>query len=490
MTSSLKSASRRLFMRQTAALSALGAGAPLALNLAAMGSAAAQSATGGDYKALVCIFLAGGNDAFNTLLATDSTSWNAYTTTRNQQPSSIALPQEGLMPLSPVKSLGGRSVALHPQLGGLQNMFNTQRRLSVVANVGPMVDPLSKDDYLRQLKRVPSKLFSHNDQQSTWQSLAPEGASKGWGGRMAELLTASSPNGNNLFTGISAAGNAVWVSGNSVKQYQIQPSGVLRMGLPTVGVEQIYGSTVVASKIQEIAQRARNRHAFEADVAEVGRRSIEADKTLRLALPSELESPYGPENLLYYTKPTGGLAVNPLAKQLQAVARTMGARTTLGMKRQVFFVSLGGFDTHDNQLTRHADLMAQLNHAMVYFDNVMTAMGLGSNVTTFTASDFGRTFTSNGDGTDHGWGGHQFVMGGAVRGGVVAGNLPIYSTKNTGNNYFDGSADQLLNGALLPSTSVEHYGSALGKWFGLSDTQIADVFPNLARQGSRDLGII
>ncbi len=185
---------------------------------------------------------------------------------------------------------------------------------------------------------------------------------------------------------------------------------------------------------------------------------------------------------------------NSLAQQLQVVARMIDASSAGGVqaRRQVFFVSMGGFDTHDNQNRNHADLMARLAHALRYFDTTLGAMGARNAVTTFTASDFGRTFTSNGDGTDHGWGAHHFVMGGAVRGGDLYGNFPVLGAKNANNNNFDSSPNQLGNGALLPETSVDQLGATLGRWFGLSDGQLLDVFPNLANHvaGRRNLGFM
>lgn len=475
--------SRRQFLRQATAFAGLGAGAPFALNMAAVGSAAAQS-TASDYKALVCVFLHGGNDAYNTVLATDSPSWNAYVATRNQQPTSIALNPATLRPLSPTQGLASsRSLALHPQLPGLQRLFNDQRKLAIVSNVGPLVEPLSKDDFFRQQKRVPSRLYSHNDQQATWQALGPEGSALGWGGKLADIV--GSGNQNSLFTGVSVAGNAVWVSGQNVRQYQMQPNGVLRMAVSKNqnGVDMLFGSSKVASSLQKIATNSYNGHPFEKDLGSINARSIEADRILDGVLPSTTASPFGPSSLLTYARPDGtGMAVNPLAQQLQAVARTIAARNTLGMRRQVFFVSLGGFDTHDGQLARHADLMARLDHAMVYFDTVLTSMGLSDEVVTFTASDFGRSFTSNGDGTDHGWGSHHFVMGGAVQGGTVAGEFPTYSNKNANNNNFDNSPDQITNGTLLPKVAVEQYGAALGSWFG-AGSAISSIFPNLGNFG-------
>ncbi len=197
------------------------------------------------------------------------------------------------------------------------------------------------------------------------------------------------------------------------------------------------------------------------------------------ALPAAGVAPHGPATALQYTTLAGSKANNALAQQLQVVARTIAAQRTLGIKRQVFFVSISGFDTHSDQNRAHADLMARLNHGLQYFDNTLMAMGVSSQVTTFTASDFGRSFTSNGDGSDHGWGAHHFVMGGAVQGGDVHGLFPVLGRKNRNDNQFDASPDQLHNGILLPRISVDQYGAALGQWFGLNPSQLADIFPNL-----------
>ena len=236
------------------------------------------------------------------------------------------------------------------------------------------------------------------------------------------------------------------------------------------------------------------------------RRAIDAEVALRTALKPASDALFGTapssggynannDPKLQYDNPlTGAKSFNSLAQQLQIVARMIDASSAGGVqaRRQVFFVSMGGFDTHDNQNRNHADLMAKLAHALRYFDTTLGAMGARNAVTTFTASDFGRTFTSNGDGTDHGWGAHHFVMGGAVRGGDLYGNFPVLGAKNANNNNFDSSPNQLGNGALLPETSVDQLGATLGRWFGLSDGQLLDVFPNLANHsaGRRNLGFM
>ena len=509
-------ASRRIFMRHAGALSAAGAAAaPIALNMAAIGSAAAQSAS--DYKALVCIFMFGGNDSLNMILPTDTASWTNYTTVRNQAPDSIALLAPGTAPIataaagSPARLGGvlaitptnaqGRTYALHPLMGSLQTMFNTDKRLAIVANVGPLITPTTKAQYAQSSFPRPASLFSHNDQQNTWQSFKPEGATVGWGGRLGDLL--ASQNGRAVFTSISAAGNAVWLSGQTVQQYQVSTNGAIRMGSDANG--RIYGSTDVAAAMQRIVGSTRGGHVFETDLAAVSQRSIDAELTLRTALKAPSDALFGTppatgaaynaatDPKLQYDNPLTGLkAVNSLAQQLQVVARMIDASNAAGIvaKRQVFFVSIGGFDSHDNENRNNADLMAKIAHAMRYFDTALIAMGAQDKVTAFTASDFGRTFTSNGDGTDHGWGAHHFVMGGAVKGGDIYGNFPVLGAKNTNNNNFDSSPNQIGNGSLLPETSVDQLGATLAKWFGVSDTDALTVFPNLSAFTTRNLGFM
>lgn len=504
MKTPLPNAARRLFLKQAGALSTLGAGAPLAASLAALNAHAVASAT--DYRALVCVFLGGGNDAYNTVLATDPASWTNYTAVRNQLPESIALLRDvpasttakwgsparlgGVRPIAPASVQAGRSFALHPMLSDLQDLFNTQRRLAVVSNVGPLLEPLGKTDYLQGLKRKPRKLFSHNDQQSTWMALAPEGTTTGWGGRLADALA----NGNegSLFTAISASGDSVWLTGQTVRQYQVAAAGPLRAGTQpdAKGVASAYGSDVIGAALERVMAGSRTQHLMTEDLAAITRRSMQAERILSGVLPSAGSAPFGPANALQYTSATGALAANPLAQQLQVVARIIAAQASLKVKRQVFFVNLNGFDTHNTQNLNHADLMARLNHGLKYFDNALTALGMSRQVTTFTASDFGRSFTSNGDGTDHGWGGHHLVMGGAVLGGNLYGDFPVLAAKNRLDNGFDGSPDQIHNGILLPRISVDQYGATLGRWFGLSTSQLNDVFPSLGNFARNDLGFM
>ncbi len=503
MTKTTPHASRRLFLKHAGALSALGAaGAPLALNLAAMGSAAAQSA--GDYKALVCVFMFGGNDSFNMVLPTDTASWANYASVRNQAPDPIALMAAGtarnaasgnllerlggVLPIAPARAQG-RGFALHPAMGALQTLFDTDKRLAVVANVGPLRAPTTKAQYALASHPKPANLFSHNDQQNTWQSFAPEGATLGWGGRLGDLLAAS--NNQAMFTSISASGNAVWLSGETVRQYQVSNSGAIRMGARANG--KTFESLEVTAALERITRRARSTHMLEQDLAAVAARSLDAEAMLRSALPAATDPMFaGSLSYVDPTSTTGATATNPLAQQMQIVARMIhaGRSGALGARRQVFFVSLGGFDTHDKQNGNHAKLMAQLAHGLSWFDIALGNMGARGEVTAFTASDFGRTFTSNGDGTDHGWGSHQFVLGGAVRGGDLYGSFPVLGAKNANDNNFDASPNQLQNGALLPEVAVDQLGATLAKWFGVSDGVLNGVFPNLGAFSTRDLGFM
>ncbi|MEO5732321.1 MAG: hypothetical protein ABIN96_16215, partial [Rubrivivax sp.] len=364
----LKDASRRLFLRQAGALSTIaGVGAPLALNLAAMGSAAAG--TPGDYKAIVCLFLFGGNDAYNMVLPTESASWQAYTTTRNQAPDSIALLAAGTAP-NPTAAVGsparlggvlplsvlrpqGRSFALHPMLPAVKELFDTQRRVAVLPNIGPLVMPTTKVQYGNAAYPKPARLFSHNDQQNTWQALSPEGSTRGWGGRMADQLAAL--NGTPIFTAVSATGNSVWLSGDQVVQYQVGSGGATPLGVDSSG--RLYGSAAAGAALQRVASMARNTHPLDADVATIGARSIAAEQLLRTALrpasdpafgtPPASGTTYNASNdpkLRYLNPLTGAMASNALAAQLQVVARMIdaGMSGATGARRQVFFVSLGG----------------------------------------------------------------------------------------------------------------------------------------------------
>jgi uncharacterized protein (DUF1501 family) len=452
-------ASRREFLKRAGALSATGVAAPWALNFAAMAEAAAATAT--DYKALVCVFLYGGNDYANTVVPYDSANHAAYTA---QRPA-IATTRSALANtlLNPSVALaGGRQYALAPELSPLLPLFNSGQ-LAVMLNLGTLVQPTTKLQYTNNSVPLPPKLFSHNDQQSVWQSSAPEGAITGWGGRMGDLFAAG--NGNATFTNISVAGNAVYLAGQTAVQYQVTSSG----SVPLAGLKApLFGSATCSTALRSLVT-SPGTNLFESEHARVMKRSIEADAQLTTSLGgiSPLATPF----------PSG----NSLASQLAMVARMIKARDALGAKRQVFFVSLGGFDTHDGLLDVHPGLLTSVGSALAAFHAATVEMGVASSVTTFTGSDFGRTLNSDGDGSDHGWGSMQFVLGGAVKGQAFYGAPPVVAN--------DGP-DDVGRGRLLPNIAVDQLGATLGTWFGVSNTELNMVLPQLSNYSNRNLGFM
>jgi uncharacterized protein (DUF1501 family) len=482
-------ASRREFLKVSSLMSVAGAaGAPFALNLATMAAASAQTAAG-DFKALICLFMYGGNDSANMVLPTDTDSWTTYTTVRNQQPDPISLPPVGatggvieIVPNTAQTVPGGsatRTFALHPALTNVRDLFNAGR-LGIVANVGPLIAPTTLTQYNNRSVPLPAKLFSHNDQQSTWQAFAPEGAKVGWGGRMGDLLAAQ--NTNALFTCISTSGNAVFLSGQSVLQYQVGGNGAIRVN--AVNGTSLFGSSTAPGVLRSLISGDR-AHLLEKEYSATVKRSIDAESLLRSSLLPAGAG--GIANPPAFVTPQGNSVTNGLATQLQTVLRTIGAYAALGIRRQVFLVSIGGFDTHDGQNNAHRDLYGRIGHALKYLDDTLAAMpnGLGdmrSQVTLFTASDFGRTFTSNGDGTDHGWGAHHLVWGGAVKGKDIYGRFPQLGLQN--------NPDAVGSGSFLPNISVDQYGATLARWFGIGDGQLNDIFPNLRNFATRDLGFM
>jgi uncharacterized protein (DUF1501 family) len=489
---------RRQFLRQSAATAAMGTSGAWLANLSAITQATAQSTAATDYKALVCIFLAGGNDAHNTVIPTDTTSWRCYTGTRDPKvlaqlngvsvpanTTSIALDQASLLKIGHLNAKGlntGRTFALHPQLKRIQALY-TQSSAAIIANIGPLVQPTTKFDLMDSTFEVPSKLYSHNDQSSTWQSFGPEGMTGGWGGLMMDRLV--SRNTNPTFSAIGLNTPSVWLNGQKVMPYLLGTGGFHVMGGDTGAV---FGSTALFKAVRNAAATSSRPDAIVADYKRTANRALDSEAALSQNLPASPLAPWGTpgttsatDPLLKYTEPSDSKTyLNPLAAQLQVVARMIAARngSAIGARRQVFMVTLGGFDTHSAQLTQHASLLAKLDHAVDYFQKCLTQMPGGdmrSQVTTFTASEFGRTLTNNGDGTDHGWGGHHFVVGGAVKGGEVYGKYPQFMAFDGDGGFF---SDQLLRGgALLPGQSVDQLVYTLGKWMGVAEVDLVGTTP-------------
>lgn len=524
----MSKATRREILRRACALTSVGAAAStFGFQLATMGQAAAQSAT--SYKALVCIFLFGGNDSHNMLLATDNDSWGRYWAARRQGNSPIALMPVGTAATAPggTNSLTGRvlpntvaayafpeawggvlpistatpnpipagtnasarTFALNPHLAPLVPIWNAGR-LAAAANVGPLIVPTTKTQYRNRSVPIPANLMSHNDQQSTWQSGSAEGARLGWGGLIADQLL--STNGlNSVYTAISMAGNAVLLAGQNVVQYQMstnQSAPAIRIRAGTSNSAEVFDVAGAGARVRQIIRDTSGSNYFMQDYgAKIIRSQDAADLVnAQFAAGGPAASVPAPTTLLNPITQTQ--QANPLAIQLQTVAKFIAANQQLGLKRQVFFVSMGGFDNHDNLNTSQTPLMARLAHAMAYFDATLgnlNGVDMRANVTTFTASDFNRTFTTNGDGTDHAWGSHHFVMGGSVVGGDVYGQYPTLGV--------DQGAFQnpnMVDNVLIPGMSVDQYAGTMGRWFGLSDTQVAGIFPNIPNFTNRYLGFL
>jgi uncharacterized protein (DUF1501 family) len=456
----LQDHTRRAFLRRGAVLGLAGSAAPWALNLSLLGDAAA-AADPADYKALVCVFLYGGCDYGNALIPVDATNHAAYSSIRG----SLAIARDALAAttLNPTTALpSGLQYALAPTLSPLKSLFDSGH-LAVQLNVGPLVQPTTVAQYKAKSVKLPAKLFSHNDQQSTWQSDQPEGARNGWGGRMGDLMLGG--NGGSVFTCISVTGNAVFVSGNQAVQYQLGTEGAVAIR----GTQSsLFGSATAQAALTRLITGTRS-HLFQDEYTRITRRSIDAEQRVTSALATlpALATPFD--------------SSNSLAQQLKMVARVMGARASLGPRRQVFMVSLGGFDMHDNLAAELPGQLAKVADAMKSFYDATVELGVSQQVTAFTASDFGRTLSVNGDGADHGWGSHHWVLGGAVRGGRFYGKPPAVAVNGP---------DDVGQGRLLPTTSVDEYAATLAAWFGVSDTDLPGIVPNIGNFGSRNLGFV
>ncbi|KGM40284.1 hypothetical protein JY96_10255 [Aquabacterium sp. NJ1] len=465
-------ADRRLFLRQSAALGAL-AGSSLASNLALIGAAAAQS-TGG-YRALVCINLAGGNDNANTVVPVSPTEYAAYAAARQ----SLALPTSALLRLSPT-GYNGPSLALHPSLARLQGLFNSGKA-AVMANVGTLAQPITKDQWDKRTPaiRLPYQLFSHSDQSREWQTGVPDAISRtgitdttsrtGWLGRAGDLL--DTLNSSPVSICMSLGGNNMLQVGNRIVQYQLTAQGPVALR----ELDSPYGINTPALRILLTDNARVNK--LERELTAVARRAISTEAAVSYAIaPSD--PPDGKD------KRKGTLKIpdfggGNLGAQLRMVARMIAARQDLGHTRQIFYVSHGGYDMHSDLLTNHARRLAELDTAIADFYLETVALGVSDQVTTFTASEFGRALQSNGDGSDHGWGAHHFVVGGAVHGQRIFGQWPTVALK---------SNDDAGNGRLIPTTAVDQYAATLATWLGVDASLLSSVLPNIGRFASSDLG--
>ena len=450
-------ATRRQFMRQSVcAAVGMTSLASTLFDLRRVAAAVAP-ASGTDYKALVCVFLYGGNDSNNMLVPYDATDYASYASVRQ----GLALPQNTLLPINLLAGGDGRSWSLHPTMAGLQSLFS-QQKMAILANVGPLVAPVTIDQWNNGTAALPPQLFSHSDQTLHWQTSIPDQPpATGWGGRVADMLRALNGTAQ-ISMSMSLAGTNTFQVGNFVSQFQVQPGGT--PGLANYTTDP----TDPQSNALRALLQASYGNLFQSGYRDVFQHALSNDLLLQSVFASlpPLQTQF----------PQTDLGV-----QLQTVAQLIEARTQLSQQRQVFFVATGGFDTHGGQLPAQVQLLQEVNDALSAFYAATVEMQVQDSVTAFTASDFGRTFLSNGDGSDHGWGSHHLIVGGAVQGGRLFGQVPtlaINGPNDTG------------DGRWIPSTSVDEYSATLAKWFGVSATDMPTVFPNLNRFNNPDLGFM
>jgi uncharacterized protein (DUF1501 family) len=446
---------RRCFLQHAGALAGTAA-------LSQFGAFAARAAAADDYKALVCIFLYGGNDANNMIVPLDSAGYANYAQTRSY----LALPQAQLLPLAVAS--GSPLYGLHPALPGLQSLW-AAGHLAVVANVGTLVQPLTKTQYLSTSTIKPESLFSHIDQQHQWQASisSTSSSNSGWGGRLTDQLAAMNVN-SSVPPMISTGGNNLFVTGSASQALVIPLSGS-------------FGLNGFSNSSADAARRSAFDQLLGVDQA------INLGQAAQTIMTSALSSSAVLNPILTTTDATlsgrfSGLTDN-FAQQLLAIAKVIEARSTLGASRQVFLATLGSFDTHTDQLNTQQTLFSQLDAALTAFHGAMSDIGAGSDVTSFTLSDFSRNFLPNtGGGTDHAWGSHPLVIGDAVKGGTIYGTMPTLE--------LSGPDDASNLGRWIPTIAVDQFAATLATWFGADAAALSTVLPNLSAFSPASIGFI
>jgi uncharacterized protein (DUF1501 family) len=421
------------------------------------------------YKALVCINLYGGNDSVNTVIPRTPSFHATYAKTRG----ALTVPINTLLPLLPRGDgtgvpTDGSLYGFHPGMQGLADLFNGGDA-AIVGNVGPLVQPVTKDQYRAGTAVLPPQLGSHSDQSVFWQTPLTTTERVGWGGKLVDMLYAQDPNTSAL-SSISLDGENVLQSGVASSPYYLRVYD--RQSAPVEVIQAVSGAeNARRNNTLETLMNLQLGHPMQRAYRDQLRRTRDIAADLKAALATTTDQADFPDT--------------PIGNQLRMVARLLSIRAQFGLSRQVFYVGHGGFDTHAGQLGEHPRLLEQMSDAIAAFQTAVNAMTLQNAVTTFTVSEFGRTLTNNGDGTDHGWGGHQLVVGGAVSGRAFYGHMPNLADTN--------NSDDLDTGQLIPQVAVEQFGATLAKWFGLPDVDRPLIFPNLGRftrHGGANLGFM
>jgi uncharacterized protein (DUF1501 family) len=482
---------RRDFLRR-AACAAVGTAAMTSAisDLRLMNAAVAQSnIPPDDYKALVCIFLAGGNDSNNMIVPTVTSEYNNYSSIRTPI---LALPQGSLQTLDGYTDPDGHSFGLHPACPELKTLF-AENKLALLFNTGTLVYPMTRAQYQGGILKKPPQLFSHADQVTQWQTSIPDQAPlTGWGGRCADLLNSVNANAP-ISLSVSLSGANTFEVGNIVSQYSVSTSGA-------ISLQGVSGARLAAlTNILGLPYPNMQAKAY----ADVATHSINTGSLLNNAITNSAPANFWTNGFpTSITTPNGGSTFNSsLSSQLKMVARLIDAgkraagnpTNGFGMRRQIFFCQVGGYDLHSGQTSyttnnpnnvligAHASLMAELSQSLLTFQRAMDQLGLSDKVTAFTASDFGRTFPSNGQGSDHGWGSHHLILGGAVNGGKTYGKFPTLAINGP---------DDTSTGRWIPTTAIDQYFATLATWFGVDSSNLATVFPNLGRFATPNLGFI
>jgi uncharacterized protein (DUF1501 family) len=437
----------------------IGAATVGTLALRPFGLIPALAQGGADYRALVCVFLFGGNDSNNSVIPMDDASYKAYQSLR----AGLALSGSELTPT--VTGVSGAPYAFHSKLAEVASLFSN-KELAVVANVGSLVQPLTRDQYQQSQAPIPSNLFSHSDQQLQWQtSMAQGNSSTGWAGRAADYIASQNINAPGFPAFVSVAGNSLLGSGVSSQPAEVAPGQSLQLK----GFSQSTASQARLNALTSLLTLDSGISLVQAANDTLSHSIVDAAALgSALAKATPLKTQFPKTNL---------------GAHLQQVAQIIQVQGDLGMRRQIFFCSLGGFDTHTNEITTHNNLYPQFSPALAAFYDATQELGMAQNVTTFTESDFSRTFQpTSGGGSDHAWGSHHFVLGGAVQGGQIFGAFPTFE--------LGGPDDADVRGRWIPTTSIDQYGATLCSWFGIPDSALTTVFPNFANFGSKKLGFL